>query len=74
MIDFDAWSGWNEDEKSEVPAKKRNYKIEYDGDAVQSINTEDHRRLGLKRFGDNWLIHEIWGTSSRTEASDDVSD
>ena len=43
----------------------RQYRIEYDGDVVWSVNIDDNSRMGLKCFGDTWLIHEPWGSEAK---------
>ena len=64
--DFALWAAANEDEQSKKPLPtNRQYRIEYDGDAVWSVNEEDNSRMELKRFGDTWLIHEPWGSEAK---------
>ncbi|WP_417731470.1 serine/threonine-protein kinase [Rosistilla oblonga] len=71
--DFAMWSEANEDEQSKTPPKKRRYRIEYEGDSVWSVNIEDNTRMGLKRFGDTWLLHEPWGNAAEAGESPDES-
>ena len=69
--DFALWSEASEDEQSKKPLpKNRKYRIQYDGDSVWSVRVDDNSRMGLKRFGDTWLIHEPW--SEAPKAGDPV--
>lgn len=73
VTDFALWSDGHEDEASKEPTKKTRYRIEYDGDSVYSIDPDDESRIGLKRFGDTWLIYEPWQSKSEEPAPVDDS-
>ena len=58
----------NEQTKKRLPTN-RQYRIEYDGDLDWAVNIEDDSRIGLKRFGDTWLIHELWTDKPKDDES-----